>query len=239
MELQTLIVIVVFILGFLSWAEYCVTHTRVIRNTWEYFFTPVQEIWENPEARFPLILLFLLVLAIAGVLIIFVPSLPPGLVGCLVGVAGVTTRFLQPNEVEPEPMTEARNRVRKCLLGGTLAVICLLIFVFGISNVHQPEVPQAAPVVVAAKPKSVDATGETLDSSPFVSAEPKAPVKIVVIKDVPDPNPGGKKAATMKVGDKVPAFQGIDDQGKAFKSSDVVGKKVVVLFLYPAALTGG
>jgi peroxiredoxin Q/BCP len=49
----------------------------------------------------------------------------------------------------------------------------------------------------------------------------------------------GKKAATMKPGDKAPTFDSIDDQGKTFKSTDVVGKKVVVLFFYPAALTGG
>ena len=35
-----------------------------------------------------------------------------------------------------------------------------------------------------------------------------------------------KKAAapTLKVGDKAPAFTSIDDDGKVFKSSDVVGK---------------
>ena len=49
----------------------------------------------------------------------------------------------------------------------------------------------------------------------------------------------GKKAATMKVGDKAPMVEGIDDQGKPWKSADVVGKKVLVLFFFPAALTGG
>lgn len=52
---------------------------------------------------------------------------------------------------------------------------------------------------------------------------------------------GKGKAAGMllKVGDKAPTFQGTDDQGKAWRSSDHVGKKVVVLFFFPAALTGG
>ena len=49
----------------------------------------------------------------------------------------------------------------------------------------------------------------------------------------------GNKAATMKPGDKAPKFESIDDQGKTFKSTDVVGIKVVVVFFYPAALTGG
>jgi peroxiredoxin Q/BCP len=49
----------------------------------------------------------------------------------------------------------------------------------------------------------------------------------------------GKKAATLKVGDKAPAFESIDDQGKPWKSTDVIGKKIVVLYFYPADLTGG
>ena len=48
-----------------------------------------------------------------------------------------------------------------------------------------------------------------------------------------------KAVNTLKVGDKAPKFAGIDDEGKPFKSSDVVGKHAVVLFFYPAALTGG
>ena len=43
----------------------------------------------------------------------------------------------------------------------------------------------------------------------------------------------------MKVGDKAPEFMSTDDAGKAFKSSDVVGKKVVVVYFYPADFTGG
>jgi peroxiredoxin Q/BCP len=49
----------------------------------------------------------------------------------------------------------------------------------------------------------------------------------------------GKAVNTLKVGDKAPKFASIDDEGKPFKSTDVVGKKAVVLFFYPAALTGG
>jgi peroxiredoxin Q/BCP len=42
-----------------------------------------------------------------------------------------------------------------------------------------------------------------------------------------------------KVGDKAPAFEAKDDQGKLWKSSDVVGKKIVVVYFYPADFTGG
>ncbi len=43
----------------------------------------------------------------------------------------------------------------------------------------------------------------------------------------------------VKVGDKAPAFESVDDQGKAWKSADHVGKKVLVVYFYPADLTGG
>jgi peroxiredoxin Q/BCP len=41
------------------------------------------------------------------------------------------------------------------------------------------------------------------------------------------------------VGDKAPTFESVDDQGKPWKSSDHIGKKVVVVYFYPADLTGG
>jgi peroxiredoxin Q/BCP len=46
-----------------------------------------------------------------------------------------------------------------------------------------------------------------------------------------------KKA--VKVGDKAPAFTATDDSGKTWKSSDVVGKKILVLYFFPADFTGG
>src|SRR2546430_14387032 len=42
-----------------------------------------------------------------------------------------------------------------------------------------------------------------------------------------------------KVGDKAPKFEATDDQGKTWKSSDHVGKKIVVLYFYPADFTSG
>ena len=48
---------------------------------------------------------------------------------------------------------------------------------------------------------------------------------------------GGQGAP--KVGDKAPAFEAKDENGKLWKSSDVVGKKILVLYFYPADFTGG
>ncbi len=48
-----------------------------------------------------------------------------------------------------------------------------------------------------------------------------------------------KAELKVKVGDPAPAFSSVDESGKAFKSSDVVGKKIVVLYFYPADFTGG
>jgi peroxiredoxin Q/BCP len=49
----------------------------------------------------------------------------------------------------------------------------------------------------------------------------------------------GDDAKDLKVGDPAPLFEGTDDQGKPWKSSDHVGKKVLVIYFYPADLTGG
>ncbi|HEY7424391.1 MAG TPA: peroxiredoxin [Gemmataceae bacterium] len=43
----------------------------------------------------------------------------------------------------------------------------------------------------------------------------------------------------LKKGDKAPSFQATDDQGKTWKSSDHVGKKVIVVYFYPADFTSG
>jgi len=49
-----------------------------------------------------------------------------------------------------------------------------------------------------------------------------------------------KKVETkVKVGDPAPAFSSVDETGKVFKSTDVVGKKILVLYFYPADFTGG
>lgn len=42
-----------------------------------------------------------------------------------------------------------------------------------------------------------------------------------------------------KEGDTAPAFQGTDQNGQTVKSSDIVGKKIVLLYFYPKDFTGG
>jgi peroxiredoxin Q/BCP len=48
----------------------------------------------------------------------------------------------------------------------------------------------------------------------------------------------GEKAVHLKPGDKAPAFQGKTDEGKTWKSADHVGKKILVVYFYPADFTG-
>ena len=43
----------------------------------------------------------------------------------------------------------------------------------------------------------------------------------------------------LNVGDAAPAFEAKDDTGKDWKSADHVGKKIVVVYFYPASFTGG
>src|SRR5262245_57986346 len=50
---------------------------------------------------------------------------------------------------------------------------------------------------------------------------------------------GADDKADLKVGDPAPKFDSIDDQGKPWKSSDHVGKKVLVVYFYPADMTPG
>jgi peroxiredoxin Q/BCP len=49
----------------------------------------------------------------------------------------------------------------------------------------------------------------------------------------------GDKKAGLNVGDEAPKFEATDDQGQAWASADHVGKKIVVVYFYPADLTGG
>ena len=46
-------------------------------------------------------------------------------------------------------------------------------------------------------------------------------------------------ADDLKVGDDAPEFEALDDTGEAWKSSEHVGKKIIVVYFYPADLTGG
>jgi peroxiredoxin Q/BCP len=46
-------------------------------------------------------------------------------------------------------------------------------------------------------------------------------------------------AADLKVGDKAPDFTAQDESGKEWKSANFVGKKIIVVYFYPADMTGG
>jgi peroxiredoxin Q/BCP len=46
-------------------------------------------------------------------------------------------------------------------------------------------------------------------------------------------------AADVNVGDAAPSFSSTDDQGKPWKSTDYVGKKILVVYFYPADMTSG
>lgn len=46
-------------------------------------------------------------------------------------------------------------------------------------------------------------------------------------------------AADLKVGDKAPSFSALDETGREWKSADVLGKKIIVVYFYPADMTGG
>jgi peroxiredoxin Q/BCP len=48
-----------------------------------------------------------------------------------------------------------------------------------------------------------------------------------------------QKTAEVKTGDAAPVFESIDDHGKPWKSTDHVGKKILVVYFYPADLTPG
>ena len=47
------------------------------------------------------------------------------------------------------------------------------------------------------------------------------------------------QTVTLNVGDRAPAFQGTADTGELWRSRDHVGRRFVVVYFYPAAMTGG
>lgn len=49
----------------------------------------------------------------------------------------------------------------------------------------------------------------------------------------------GISQETVKVGDTVPLFSAVSDDGLIWSLQDYLGKKSVVLYFYPAAMTGG
>jgi len=49
----------------------------------------------------------------------------------------------------------------------------------------------------------------------------------------------GFNVFAVDLNEPVPAFEAIDDEGNVWKSTDHIGKKMVVLYFYPADMTGG
>ncbi len=47
------------------------------------------------------------------------------------------------------------------------------------------------------------------------------------------------QTVTLDVGDRAPVFQGASDTGGTWRSRDHVGRGLVVVYFYPAAMTGG
>jgi len=48
-----------------------------------------------------------------------------------------------------------------------------------------------------------------------------------------------QNANALSVGDKAPAFKALADDGSTWDVNDYVGKKYIVVYFYPAAMTGG
>lgn len=44
---------------------------------------------------------------------------------------------------------------------------------------------------------------------------------------------------TLEIGDSAPDFSTLSDNGTNWNSTDFVGKKIIVVYFYPAAMTGG
>lgn len=64
-------------------------------------------------------------------------------------------------------------------------------------------------------------------------------ITLSLLATVMTANAGEPKAADVNVGDKAPKFSALDDTGKMWKSSEYVGKGPVVVYFYPADMTGG
>jgi peroxiredoxin Q/BCP len=52
-------------------------------------------------------------------------------------------------------------------------------------------------------------------------------------------SPLAAQDVVIDVGDRAPAFQAPADDGTMWRSSDHVGDKIIVVYFYPAAMTGG
>lgn len=70
----------------------------------------------------------------------------------------------------------------------------------------------------------------------------RSPIACVLVALLAVPLAGDEtetKTVKLEKGSPAPVFELRDDSGKLWKSGDHVGKKTLVVFFYPAALTGG
>lgn len=51
--------------------------------------------------------------------------------------------------------------------------------------------------------------------------------------------PAAAQGGGLAVGDRAPVFEAVDAYGKPWRSADVVGEKILVVYFYPAAMTSG
>ncbi len=78
----------------------------------------------------------------------------------------------------------------------------------------------------------IDKAGKIAFINRKVNASKDSKKVLEVIKEL-------KAKEGLNVGDKLPKFEAKDDQGKVWKSTDHVGKKILVFYFYPANMTGG
>lgn len=52
-------------------------------------------------------------------------------------------------------------------------------------------------------------------------------------------NSSGQDSAKLNIGDKAPVFKTLADDGTVWNVKDYMGKKYIVVYFYPAAMTGG
>lgn len=51
--------------------------------------------------------------------------------------------------------------------------------------------------------------------------------------------PAAAQEVALAVGDRAPAIEAVDAYGKPWRSADIVGEKILVVYFYPAAMTAG
>lgn len=61
----------------------------------------------------------------------------------------------------------------------------------------------------------------------------------LLLAAAPHAQTAAAQTVTLDVGDRAPSFRGTADNGRAWRSRDHVGRRFLVVYFYPAAMTGG